>query len=67
MTTTLFRPINQHELALIEAMNFKGFPARLPEQPFFYPVMNEAYATQISVEWNVPAYGIGFVTKFEVN
>ncbi len=29
--------------------------------------MNEAYATQISVEWNVPAYGVGYVTKFEVD
>ena len=29
--------------------------------------MNEAYATQISVEWTVPAYGVGYVTKFEVD
>ena len=29
--------------------------------------MNEAYATQISVEWNVPGYGVGYVTKFEVD
>ena len=29
--------------------------------------MNEAYATQILVEWNVPAYGVGYVTKFEVD
>jgi hypothetical protein len=29
--------------------------------------MNEAYATQISVKWNVPAYGVGYVTKFEVD
>ena len=29
--------------------------------------MNEAYATQISVEWNVPAYSVGYVTKFEVD
>ena len=29
--------------------------------------MNEAYATQLSVEWNVPAYGVGYVTKFEVD
>jgi len=28
--------------------------------------MNEAYATQITRQWNVPAYGCGFVTKFEV-
>lgn len=29
--------------------------------------MNEAYAVQITVEWNVPAYGAGFVTKFDVD
>lgn len=48
-------------------MNFSGFPPRLPEQPFFYPVMNEEYAIQITREWNVPAYGCGFVTKFDVD
>ncbi len=29
--------------------------------------MNEASATQISVEWNIPAYGVGYVTKFEID
>ena len=29
--------------------------------------MNEAYATQISVEWNIPTYRVGYVTKFEVD
>ncbi len=29
--------------------------------------MNEEYAIQISRDWNVPAYGIGYVTKFAVN
>jgi hypothetical protein len=67
MTTTLFRPVNQAELDLIEALNWKAFPPRLPEQPIFYPVMNEAYATQISREWNVPAYGVGYVVRFEVD
>ncbi len=66
-TTILFRPVNDKELALIEKMNFTGFPPRLPEQPFFYPVMNEEYAIQITRDWNVPAYGIGYVTKFEVD
>jgi len=65
-TITLFRPVNDKELELIKEMNFSGFPPRLAEQPFFYPVMNEAYATQITKEWNVPAYGCGFVTKFDV-
>lgn len=66
-TITLYRPINDKELELIKQMNFSGFPPRLPEQPFFYPVMNEEYAIQITREWNVPAYGCGFVTKFDVD
>ena len=65
-TINLFRPVNDKELALIKALDFRAFPPRLPEQPFFYPVMNEAYATQITREWNVPAYGVGFVTRFAV-
>jgi hypothetical protein len=67
MTTTLYRPVGQKELDLIEKSGWEKFPPRLPEQPIFYPVMNEDYAIQISKEWNVPAYGAGFVTKFEVN
>lgn len=39
----------------------------MSEQPIFYPVMNEEYAVQITKEWNVPAYGAGFVMKFEVD
>ena len=66
-TTTLYRPVNDKELELIKEMEFEGFPPRLPEQPIFYPVMNQEYATQITREWNVPANGVGYVTKFEVN
>ncbi|WP_461101025.1 hypothetical protein [Spirosoma koreense] len=67
MTTTLFRPVSQKELDLIAQSNWTAFPPRLPEQPIFYPVTNLAYARQITVEWNVPAYGNGYVTKFEVD
>lgn len=67
MTTTLFRPVGPKELALIEQSNWTKFPPRLPEQPIFYPVMNEAYAAQIAKDWNVKFSGSGFVTKFEVN
>ena len=65
-TTTLFRPVSQKELDLIEQSGWKKFLPRLVEQPIFYPVMNLEYARQISVEWNVPAYGSGYVTRFEV-
>ncbi len=67
MQTTLYRPVGPKELALIEASGWVKFPPRLPEQPIFYPVMNEEYAIQIARDWNVPASGSGFVTKFKVN
>lgn len=66
-TTLLYRPVNQAELDLIAKTGNKRFPPRLPEQPIFYPVMNIEYARQITKDWNVPAYGIGYVTAFAVN
>ena len=66
-TLTLFRPVGPKELALIEASGFSAFPPRLPEQPIFYPVLNEQYATQIAREWNVPQCSAGFVTRFAVD
>ena len=44
----------------------RAFPPRLPEQPIFYPVLTEAYAVKIARDWNVPASGAGFVTRFRV-
>ena len=64
--TILYRPVGPEELALIEQSGWKKYPPRLPEQPIFYPVMNEEYAIQIARDWNVPASGSGFVTKFAV-
>lgn len=66
-TLTLFRPVDPQELALIEASGWRAFPPRLPEQPIFYPVLNEEYAIQIARDWNVPASGAGFVTRFAVD
>jgi hypothetical protein len=65
--TTLYRPVGPEELKLIEGSGWKRFPPRLPEQPIFYPVMNEEYAIQIARDWNVPASGSGFVTKFSLS
>jgi len=62
----LFRPINKKELDLIEKLNFEKFPPRLAEQPIFYPVLNEEYASKIAREWNLPAYGAGYVTRFKI-
>ena len=65
--TTLYRPVNQKELDLIRDSGWTKFPPRLLEQPIFYPVTNLLYARQISIQWNVPAYGVGHVTKFNVD
>lgn len=66
-TTLLFRPVGPQELHLIAASGFREFPPRLPEQPIFYPILNEEYATQIARDWNVKASGVGYVTRFQVS
>ncbi|HEY2136427.1 MAG TPA: ADP-ribosylation/crystallin J1 [Xanthobacteraceae bacterium] len=66
-TVTLFRPVGPRELELIKAAGYRGFPSRLPDQPIFYPVLTEAYATKIARDWNVPASGAGYVTRFKVS
>lgn len=40
-TITLWRPVGKEELQLIEASGWRAFPPRLPDQPIFYPVLNE--------------------------
>ena len=65
-TTTLWRPVGPLELELIAQTDMRRFPPRLPEQPIFYPVLSEYYAVKIARDWNVPASGSGFVTRFEV-
>ena len=65
-TIILYRPVGPKELELIAASGFKEFPPRLPDQPIFYPVLNEEYARQIARDWNVKASGAGYVTRFAV-
>lgn len=66
-TVTLFRPTGELELALIRDSGWKAFPPRLPDQPFFYPVLNETYATQIARDWNTKDGGTGYVLRFHVD
>ncbi len=64
----LYRPVGPEELARIRESDFTQFPPRLAGQPYFYPVQNEEYATQIARDWNAKnaAIGAGFVTRFHV-
>jgi hypothetical protein len=66
---TLYRPVGQKELDLIQDSNWRAFPPRLSWQPIFYPVLNQEYATQIARDWNTKdeASGyVGCVTRFRV-
>lgn len=65
-TTTLWRPTGPAELELVRESGWREWPPRLPEQPIFYPVLNEEYAVRIARDWNVPQDGVGYVTRFEV-
>ncbi len=66
-TMTLWRPTGPQELELVRASGWTAWPPRLPDQPIFYPVLNEQYAVMIARDWNVPASGAGYVTRFEVD
>jgi len=66
---TLYRPVGVRELELVRESGFTVFPPRLPEQPIFYPVLDEEYADQIARDWNTRDAGsgrAGFVLRFQV-
>jgi hypothetical protein len=65
-TIVLWRPVGPAELELIKQLKVCAFPPRLPDQPIFYPVLSGEYAIKIARDWNVPAAGRGFVTRFRV-
>ncbi|MGW0434691.1 hypothetical protein ACWDV4_19420 [Micromonospora sp. NPDC003197] len=65
-TRVLWRPTGPKELELVRESGWRHWPPRLPDQPIFYPVLNEDYAIMIARDWNVPASGVGYVTRFRV-
>ena len=68
--TTLYRPVGQGELKLIRAADFRAFPPRLPNQPYFYPLLTLEYATQIASDWNTKdaqSGHAGYVLRFLVS
>ncbi|MFB6631342.1 hypothetical protein ACFCWY_15690 [Streptomyces sp. NPDC056362] len=66
-TTTLWRPTGPAELEFVRESGWRAWPPRLPEQPIFYPVLDEEYAVRIARDWNVKHDGAGYVTRFEVD
>ena len=66
----LYRPVGQAEYDLIAQSSFAAYPPRLPEQPIFYPVLNERYARELSEKWNrryPDSQYTGDVTTFEID
>lgn len=66
----LYRPVGQAELDLIAEADYCAYPPRLPEQPIFYPVLNEKYAREIAEKWNRKSADsgyVGYVTTFEID
>ena len=66
----LYRPVGEQELRLIVESGYTAFPPRLPEQPIFYPVLNERYAAEIAGRWNTRDKNSGFkgfITRFTVD
>jgi len=65
-TVILYRPCGPQELQLVAQSGYRKWPPRLPSQPIFYPVTSEAYAREITTQWNLKENGAGFVTRFQV-
>jgi len=64
----LYRSVSLPELELIYDSGMRVFPARLPQQPIFYPVLELDYARQIASEWNAESgQSAGYVTQFKVD
>ncbi len=64
----LYRSVGLQELALVYDSGMKAFPARLSQQPIFYPVLQLEYARQVALDWNVKnGQYAGYVTQFKVD
>ena len=66
----LYRPVGQAEYDLLAQTGFTAYPPRLPEQPIFYPVLNERYAREIAEKWNKrypDSQYAGYVTTFQID
>ena len=63
----LYRPVGLQEMEMIYDNGMKAFPASLPQQPIFYPVLQLEYARQIASGWNAKnGQYAGYVTQFKV-
>jgi hypothetical protein len=63
----LFHAVGSDELELIKRSGWTQFPSRSREEPLFYPILTEEYATQVAREAYVEVDGVGWVTKCAVS
>jgi hypothetical protein len=64
----LYRPMDIVELRLVYEAGMRAFPPRKPDQPIFYPVLNQEYAAEIAEKWNaVGETKSGYVTRFKID
>lgn len=66
----LYRPVGEAEYGFIVKSGYTAFPPRLPEQPVFYPVLNQQYAEETASQWNTKDKHSGYKgygTRFEVD
>lgn len=66
----LYRPVGEQERIFIAKSGYTAFPPRLPEQPIFYPVLNEQSEAEIAGKWNTKDQTSGFkgfVTRFQID
>ncbi len=65
-TTVLYRLIHSGEMELIQSVKYGAFPPRLFWQQTFYPVSDEAYATQMAHAWSSCDGRSVYLTRFQV-
>ena len=65
--TILFHALGSDELELIKRSGWTQFPSRSREEPLFYPILTEEYATQVAKEAYVEVDGVGWVIKSAVS
>lgn len=66
-TVTLYRAVGPGQMQAILDRDCARFPARLPHQKFFFPLLTESFAAFIATAWNVPHSGAGYVVRFKVD
>jgi hypothetical protein len=65
-TVILHCPAGLKEIEMVAARGYYSWPARLPGQPVFYPIIKKENAREITMHWNLPASGVDYGTRFLV-